>query len=157
MANVTQFLERVTKQALEAREKGDTATLNAITADAAIRDYVNNVVFLGTMTPSQFEYWHKDKYARIGQIAEQYEKQVEERQRVDSIEARLDKMTKMLEALVEVQTAKQKAAVVAAVEDTDEQTGDEEDEQKKPDEADEEAETPPATDAAEDEPEDEAE
>jgi hypothetical protein len=161
MANVTEFLKRVTMQALEARDNGDTTALNTLTAHPAVRDYVNNVVFMGSMTPQQFEYWNKDKMRAIESLAEQYEQAEQDKERIDTLESKLDKMSKMLEALVEVQTAKQQKAVAEAVEDT----ATDDDTEKKPDdpgdddnaETDEEGEDRRADDAQEETAEDNGE
>ena len=147
MANVKQFLERVTSKALEARENGDSATLNALVGDPALRNYVNNVVFMGTMTPSQFEYWHRDEYTRIQAMAEDYEQREQESERVETLAAKLERLTGMVEALLDVQTAKQRAAVEDAL------TEDEDD----PEPVKAEAEPEPVTESEPDETDEEAE
>lgn len=156
---VEQFLERLSQQAMAMREAGDMAGLNALTADPSIRDYVNNVVFNPAMNNERFAYWYKDKWAHLGVLAEQYEQAERNKERVETLEEKLDKLMLKFNALLETQTAKQKKAVAEAeaeaVDDDAEADADADNAQtdEKPDEDDAEAEAPPANDAEGDKPE----
>lgn len=156
---VEQFLDRLSKQALEMRESNNVAGLNALTADPSIRDYVNNVVFNPAMSQSQYQYWYKDKWAHLKLMAEQYEQAEQAKAKVETLEDKLDKLARKFDALLEQQTAKQKKAVAeaeAAAEQAEDTDDDNAQTDEKPDEDDAEAETPPADEAEGDKPEDEA-
>lgn len=148
MANVTDFVQRLTEQVIDARDKGDAATLNALTADPAVAHFVNNVVLIPTMREEQYRHWYAGNYARLTVLAEQYEQAEQQRAKVDTLESRLANMERMLSALLEAQSAKAKAAVAAAVAvvEDDAQTD------ETPDEPEPEADTPRADDAQEDDP-----
>lgn len=117
MANTEKFLEGITAEAIRARDEGDTMTLNRLSANVALRDYVNNVVLLGSITPDQFQYWYPEKWTEIGYIAEQYEQTQRDRTRMDSIESKLDRLAQMMEQVIAIQPAKAKAKLAEALAD----------------------------------------
>jgi hypothetical protein len=110
-----QFLERVSREAIAARDSGNVAQVAALSADPALKHYLENVAFLGSMTPDQYEYWYKPQMTRIGDLAHAYQEAEQQKKTVSGLEDKVDKLMHVVEAMLETQSPAKRAKIQEAV------------------------------------------
>jgi hypothetical protein len=101
-----EWLDDVCSQALTEARQGDTALANRLGQHPALAHYFNNVHTTKSIRPDTWTQMYNPylrEADRLRQLAEAESQHVETQERVNTLEAKLDKLTSMVESFIESQ------------------------------------------------------
>lgn len=101
------WLNEMCQEAFIEARRGNSLPANKMGGNPALAHYLNNVAGTGNIKPDDWAHWYKDTYLveadNLRVASEQAAEQTTHGKRLDTLEAKLDKMAGMVEALVEAQ------------------------------------------------------
>ncbi len=101
-----EWLAEVSREAVQEARNGNTIPANRMGGNPALAHYLNNVEGAKTVSAEDWAHWYPNYLAEADTLREASEKAVEVEQqgdRIDSLEAKFEKMMGMVEQLVEAQ------------------------------------------------------